>query len=105
MFLQKLSLILQCDYSIPELSQKNKASEIFRGQSIYHSRLIIHVHTNIVTGFSRYFLNVCKKAAPTAPSTLLWSQLRVTFITLLTPNPSPFFTTTSLILPTAIIAL
>jgi hypothetical protein len=31
-----------------------------------------HAHyTNMVTGFSMYFLNVCKKLAPTAPSTLL----------------------------------
>jgi hypothetical protein len=39
-------------------------------------------HTSIVTGFSIYLLSVCMNDAPTAPSTLLWSQLKVIFITL-----------------------
>ena len=36
--------------------------------------------TNIKTGFSKFCLTSFKKAAPVAPSTTRWSQLRVTFM-------------------------
>ena len=54
----------------------------------------------MASGFSMYFLSVWRNDAPTAPSTLLWSQLRVNFITFVVVKPSPFLTTISFILPT-----
>jgi hypothetical protein len=46
----------------------------------------------MVTGFSINPLRVCKNAAPVAPSTVLWSHARVSFIVFPT-TIWPFLTT------------
>jgi hypothetical protein len=40
-----------------------------------------------VSGFSKYPLNAESQRAPTAPSTVRWSELRVTFMTLIVLKP------------------
>eukprot|EP00879_Flechtneria_rotunda_P011692 GHRR01012213.1.p1 GENE.GHRR01012213.1~~GHRR01012213.1.p1 ORF type:complete len:191 (+),score=37.59 GHRR01012213.1:809-1381(+) len=61
-----------------------------------------HTYTIISNGFSMYCLNAFIHSAPTAPSTTLWSQLNVTFITCTSANsPSSTSSTLGKAAPTA----
>jgi hypothetical protein len=44
-------------------------------------------HSMKVNGFSKYPLKAANHLAPTAPSTVLWSELKVTFIDCTVLNP------------------
>lgn len=44
--------------------------------------LTVCCYASIVTGFSMYCLSVWRNCAPVAPSTVLWSQVRVTVMVL-----------------------
>jgi hypothetical protein len=60
--------------SLEKSLEKNLLELIFHKASINY--------TNILKGSSKKLFKVCKKADPVAPSTTLWSQLKVTFMTL-----------------------
>src|SRR5690606_18327735 len=64
-------------------------SQLGYDRHIFYARSF---YTNNLTGSSNNDLNVCKKAAPVAPSTTRWSQLKVTFM-IFPGTMAPFLTT------------
>ncbi|MEO0059207.1 MAG: hypothetical protein RLZZ312_854 [Bacteroidota bacterium] len=82
-YAQRVQIYKICLLSKSNVNQKNlQLGYTWKFFLFFNSKYQTKIYANIVTGFSRYCLKVCKNCAPVAPSTVLWSQANVTFMVL-----------------------